>query len=695
MMCLSRFKYGIAVSILLTLTDLCAVAQANPDSTSEQLLKPRIEIGIGRMAYYGDIGRGFQSYNPLVGNVAAHFRFGAPLNQYLDFDAYALYGRLSMSETTGPRKLNFSSELRLMGASISYNFANLLKPNHTIAPYISVGIAGFEFLSKTDLFDNAGNRYHYWNDGTIRTLPENSPNAADAIEIQRNYEYETDIRKLDADGLGSYPERSWAIPVGAGATLNLSDHLKLRVGGEMNFTFTNYIDGITEESAGNRQGNSRNDWFFYTNAGISYNFEIHGEKAPKEKSISGEDLMAMDLDDEDGDGIIDFIDECPGTPSGVKINELGCPVDSDKDGVPDYRDDEPDSGSDVYVDGDGVTIDDAYFLNSYLFWIDSVYDTNYLTSRTETASLPADKKTQRPIKKSYHVQVKQNDEMSSEDIARLLSIPDVKAIEQDGETIYIIGTYSDLYKAVERKINLETDGIWGIVVVNEKGRYVRIPDESASIEADLRRISDVDTEYDEELSSPTMDVVYRVQIGAFQNPLSQDIFSDVPQLIVIKGRDNLTRYVSGSFDNLQDAANRKVNLLLEGFQGAFITAYRGGKRISLTEAGAIVSGKDDKTQEVSSPSFDVSRLKFRVQIAAYRDEVPTEMLDQFIELGEIKPMRGPDGATRYVFGEFDTYEAASKAKEKISNQQFNDAFVVGEFNGQLISAQEAIQILEE
>lgn len=694
-MCLSRFKYAFVVSILLALVDLSASAQADPDTTSEQLLKPRVEIGIGRLAYFGDIGRGFQSYNPLVGNIGAHFKFGAPLNHFLDFDAYALYGRLSMSETTGPRKLNFSSELRLMGASVSYNFGNLLKSDHSIAPYISVGIAGFEFLSKTDLFDNAGNRYHYWNDGTIRNLPENSANAGDAIEIQRNYEYETDIRKLDADGLGSYPERSWAIPVGAGATLNLSDHLKLRIGGEMYFTFTNHIDGITEESTGNRQGNSRNDWFFYTNAGISYNFEMHGEKTPKEKSYAGEDLVAMDFDDEDGDGVIDLIDECPGTPSGVQVNELGCPVDSDNDGVPDYRDEEPDTAPNAHVDADGVTIDDEYFLNSYLFWIDSVYDTNYLTSRTETASLPRGKKTKRPVKRSYHVQIKQNDAMSSEDIERLLSIPDVRAIEQDGETIYLIGTYSDLYKAVERKINLETDGIAGIVVVNESGRYLEIPDESASIEADLRRISDVDTEYDEELSSPTMDVVYRVQIGAFQNPLSQDIFSDVSQLIVIKGSDNLTRYVSGSFDNLQDAANRKVNLLLEGFEGAFITAYRGGKRISLTEAGAIVSGKDDKTQEVASPSFDVSRVKFRVQIAAYRDEVPTEMLDQFIELGEIKPMRGPDGATRYVFGEFDTYEKAVEAKENIANQKFKDAFVVGEFNGQLITAQEAIQILED
>ena len=666
---------------------------ADPDSTEEQVLKPRIEIGIGRMAFYGDVGSNFSTYNPLVGNVGAHFRFGAPLYHFLDFDAYAMYGKLSMSESTGLRRLNFSSQIRLMGAGLTYNFGNFLKPGHNIAPYVSVGIAGFEFLSKTDLFDGAGNRYHYWNDGTIRNLPETAPNAADAIEIQRDYEFESDIRKLDEDGFGTYPERSWAIPVGVGATLNLTDHFRLRIGTEMFFTFTNYIDGVTEESSGNRKGNSQNDWFLYTNAGVSYNFDIQKGRRKYDAPYSGEGMLAFDEEDQDGDGVVDFKDDCPNTPANVKVDEFGCPVDSDNDGVPDYLDKEPGTAKGAFVDADGVTISDEYFLNSYLFWIDSMVDMKYLSSRIETASLPQRKET--PKSRRFHIKAQGGSEMTSEMIERILSIPDVKAIEQDGETIYLIGDYSELYKAVERKINLEADGISGIVVADEDGQMIDISAESDPIEDDLLRISRVDETYDEQLAEPTMNVVYRVQIGAFENELSKEIFDDVHSLITIRGEDGLIRYVSGSFTNLQDAANHKVDLLLEGFEGAFVTAYRGGKRISLTDAGAIVSGEDDRTQEVASPSFDVSRVKFRVQIAAFRDEVPTEMLDQFIELGEIRPMRGADGATRYVFGEFDTYEEAAKAKDTIARQQFKDAFVIGDFNGQLISAQEAIQILKE
>src|SRR5690606_27829589 len=122
----------------------------------------------------------------------------------------------------------------------------------------------------------------------------------------------------------------------------------------------------------------------------------------------------------------------------------------------------------------------------------------------------------------------------------------------------------------------------GIVVADEDGQMIDISAESDPIEDDLLRISRVDETYDEQLAEPTMNVVYRVQIGAFENELSKEIFDDVHSLITIRGEDGLIRYVSGSFTNLQDAATHMEDLLLEGFEGAFVTAFRGGKRISLT-----------------------------------------------------------------------------------------------------------------
>ncbi len=66
---------------------------------------------------------------------------------------------------------------------------------------------------------------------------------------------------------------------------------------------------------------------------------------------------AKALRDEDGDGVPDYRDECPGTPPGVKVDSRGCPLDSDGDGVPDYLDECPDTPRGVKVDSRGCPLD--------------------------------------------------------------------------------------------------------------------------------------------------------------------------------------------------------------------------------------------------------------------------------------------------------------------------------------------------
>ncbi len=61
--------------------------------------------------------------------------------------------------------------------------------------------------------------------------------------------------------------------------------------------------------------------------------------------------------DSDGDGVLDSLDKCPGTPKGVKVDAAGCPLDSDGDGVPDYLDKCPDTPKGVAVDSAGCPLD--------------------------------------------------------------------------------------------------------------------------------------------------------------------------------------------------------------------------------------------------------------------------------------------------------------------------------------------------
>jgi len=61
--------------------------------------------------------------------------------------------------------------------------------------------------------------------------------------------------------------------------------------------------------------------------------------------------------DIDKDGVYDYLDKCPDTPAGVKVNTKGCPLDSDEDGVYDYQDQCPDTPKGVSVDSQGCPLD--------------------------------------------------------------------------------------------------------------------------------------------------------------------------------------------------------------------------------------------------------------------------------------------------------------------------------------------------
>ena len=69
------------------------------------------------------------------------------------------------------------------------------------------------------------------------------------------------------------------------------------------------------------------------------------------------------FDDEDGDFVLDVSDRCPGTPYGVVVDTLGCPLDGDMDGIPDYLDNEMESANDAWVNEAGVTVTENEFLS--------------------------------------------------------------------------------------------------------------------------------------------------------------------------------------------------------------------------------------------------------------------------------------------------------------------------------------------
>src|SRR5699024_4471907 len=89
--------------------------------------------------------------------------------------------------------------------------------------------------------------------------------------------------------------------------------------------------------------------------------EAAGEMVPDGRTVTGvicrSTPFVASIPDSDNDGVLDNVDQCPNTPAGVEVNEMGCPLDSDNDGVADYLDQCPDTPTDVSVDKKGCPLD--------------------------------------------------------------------------------------------------------------------------------------------------------------------------------------------------------------------------------------------------------------------------------------------------------------------------------------------------
>jgi hypothetical protein len=79
-------------------------------------------------------------------------------------------------------------------------------------------------------------------------------------------------------------------------------------------------------------------------------------------------------------------------------------------------------------------------------------------------------------------------------------------------------------------------------------------------------------------------VVFKVQIGAFRNPVPEEVFSDMTPVMGERVGNNLVRYTAGLFMAFEQANNAKDKVRDRGYRDAFVVAYLDGKRIPLGQA---------------------------------------------------------------------------------------------------------------
>ena len=349
----SRLSIALFLSLaaMLTMPDRANAQEIDYDSLLIRRVEvenppymPVIGLAFGTMHFFGDIQNSFPT--PLSDRSGFKVNVSSP-----PFDrrkTFVVNFSLLFAEVTGnersyadpDRNLNFHSTINAFGVGVEYNFGHLFKREAPVLkPFVSIGFEPFLFSAKGDLW--RGNvAYHYWSDGTIRNISEADGSVMRSEVMMRDWDYETDLREADLYGLGNYRQFSFAVPIDLGLDFNISERMKMRLGTTFHLTFTDLIDNVSSEGEG-VTANTTNDHFAFTYVGL--HLDLFSE--PK---VRTEELLFAELDDfdylmfedEDGDGIVDGVDECPGTPEGVEVDSTGCPWDYDQDGVPDYMDDE-------------------------------------------------------------------------------------------------------------------------------------------------------------------------------------------------------------------------------------------------------------------------------------------------------------------------------------------------------------------
>jgi outer membrane protein OmpA-like peptidoglycan-associated protein len=147
-----------------------------------------------------------------------------------------------------------------------------------------------------------------------------------------------------------------------GFKIILADGLSLNFAGSYNASGTDELDGHVSK---------KKDIYFGGTAGISIIFG--GVKDSDNDGVADDyDLcpntpsgITVDefgcpvkiVQDDDMDGISNEFDKCPDTPFGIKVDNEGCPTDLDGDGVPDYKDKCPNTAPGIMVNESGCPLD--------------------------------------------------------------------------------------------------------------------------------------------------------------------------------------------------------------------------------------------------------------------------------------------------------------------------------------------------
>lgn len=157
-----------------------------------KLRYPVIHAGAGAIFYTGEMRAQKQFDKFIRASWGVQLGIEQRVGRYLGFQAHVLYGHVTSNVQTAWEFKNFKSRIISPDIRITLHFEHITSKRASVAPFISAGAGMVHFESRTDLYDKNGVRYHAWQDGSLRSKPE-QPGNENALLLERDYRFDTDV----------------------------------------------------------------------------------------------------------------------------------------------------------------------------------------------------------------------------------------------------------------------------------------------------------------------------------------------------------------------------------------------------------------------------------------------------------------------------------------------------------------------
>jgi len=200
---------------------------------------------------------------------------------------------------------------------------------------------------------------------------------------------------------------------------------------------------------------------------------------------------------------------------------------------------------------------------------------------------------------------------------------------------------------------------------------------------------------------------YAVQIGVYGSPRNSQRLFGINPLIEERLANGNYRYMTGTYSSLQEANAARDAVRAAGVPDAYVVIYRNGVRINAREAQTFIDAGEKTLSDISDKTIiNVTRSEeerrlqsenvfFKVQLGAYRNQVPVEVVNAFIAISEegLSVITDAQGLTIYAAGKFKTLAEAELLKTKVQIGGITDAFIIAVDGEKKIPVQDAKLIL--